>query len=306
MPAMTIPYTKPPLTIEQQLDLLAEHGLNISDCPSAISTLARISYYRLSAYCLVFKDDHDYFRPGTTWDEVVTLYEFDRKLRIVVMDALERVEVAIRTAITYTLAHTYGAFGHHYPTNFRPTFQHEQWLAKLTTEIVKSHETFIQHYKVKYDGFPRLPIWMESEIMSFGSLSRLYEGMEDIEQQQISKFYGLPHYVLRSWLRSLNFIRNVCAHHSRFWNRELSVAPVMPKKKHGWPSEEIPNHKRLFAILVMLGHLLDRQGIGSNWRLTVTNLIEPVANTERFRIAMGLPEEWKSHRRWNISSGGGT
>jgi len=303
---MTIPYTKPPLSFEQQLDILSNRGLEIPDRPAAVATLARISYYRFSAYCLTFKDEHNRFHPGATWDEVLKLYEFDRKLRIVVMDAMERVEVAVRTTITYTLAHAYGAFGHHAPANFRPSFQHENWLAKLTAEIEKSHETFIQHYRLKYDGYPRLPIWMESEIMSFGSLSRLYEGMEDIDQQQISKLYGLPHYVLRSWLRSLNFIRNVCAHHSRLWNRELSVAPAMPKRKHGWPPEEIPNHKRLFAILVMLGHLLDRQGFGVSWRLSVTELLEPVAYTERFRIAMGLPEGWKNHRRWNITTGAGT
>jgi len=221
------------------------------------------------------------------------------------MDALERVEVAMRTEITYTLAHAYGAFGHHDPAIFRPGFQHQQWLTKLTSEIENSHEKFIKHYRSKYDGFPRLPIWMESEVMTFGSLSRLYEGMEDLDQQQISRKYGLPHYVLRSWLRSLNFIRNVCAHHSRLWNRELSMAPVMPKKKHGWPPEDIPNNKRLFAVLVMLGHLLDSQGQGANWRTEVTECLLRISFNDAFRVAMGLPEGWRTHRRWNMHAGGG-
>jgi abortive infection bacteriophage resistance protein len=302
---MTVPYTKPALTYEQQLDILSDRGLVIPDRASATATLARISYYRFSAYCLPYKDAHDRFHSGAAWIDVLCLYEFDRKLRIVIIDALERIEVAIRTTLTYTLAHTYGAFGHHNPANFRPDFQHQLWLDKLTSEVEKSHETFIKHYQEKYDGFPILPIWMESEAMSFGSLSRLYQGMEDLDQQQISGQLGIPHYVLRSWLRSLNFVRNVCAHHSRLWNRELSVAPTMPIRKHGWPPEEIPNHKRLFVILVILGYLLEKQGLADGWRDAVTELLQPIAAVNRFRVAMGLPENWQTHRRWNVTGGAG-
>lgn len=301
---MTVPYTKPALTFEQQLDLLTERGLVIPDRAAAAAILSQISYYRFSAYCLTFKDDNDCFHPGTTWDVVLNLYDFDRELRLALMDGLERVEVGLRTAITYTLAHTYGAFGHHDPANFRPQFRHGQWLDKLTDEIQKSHEKFIGHFGEKYDGFPRLPIWMESEVMSFGSLSRLYEGMKDLDQQQVSRPFGLPHYVLRSWLRSLHFIRNLCAHHSRLWNRELPVAPTMPKRKHGWPPEDIPNNRRLFAVLIMLGHLLDRPCLGDGWRRRVTDILKPVAGVERFRLSMGLPEGWQGHRRWNVIVGG--
>jgi len=302
---MPVPYTKPPLTFDQQLDILTDRGLNILDRPTALATLSCISYYRFSAYCLPYKDAHDRFHEGATWDQVLTLYEFDRRLRVLIIDALERVEVAIRTAITYTLAHAYGAFGHHDPGNFRPEFRHAEWLGKLEAEIMKSHETFIQHYRQKYNGYPRLPIWMESEVMSFGSLSRLFEGMNDVDQKQVGQRYGLPHLVLRSWLRSLNFIRNVCAHHSRLWNRELSVAPLMPKAKHGWNPQEIPNRKRFFAILIILRHLLDGQGLGDAWQVSVTRLIEPIAETDRFRHAMGLPGNWQTHRRWFIQQGNG-
>jgi len=301
---MTIPYTKPALTFPRQLDLLISRGLVIPDRTAAEEVLSRISYYRFSAYCLPFKNRLDQFHAGTTWDTVMSLYEFDRQLRLLIMDALERVEVAIRTAITYTLAHAYGAFGYLDAANFRQSFNHAQWLDKLTGEIEKSHETFIQHFRIKYDGFPRLPIWMASEVMSFGSLSRLYEGMESKDQKPVSDRYSLPHYVLRSWLWSLSFIRNVCAHHSRLWNRELAIAPVMPTNKHGWLPGEIPNHKRLFAVLIMLRHLLDSQCLGQGWGKKITCLIDPIAGNNRFRIVMGLPEGWQTHRRWLCTPGG--
>ena len=300
---MTVPYTKPALTFPEQLDLLESRGLAIPDRTAAEAILSRISYYRFSAYCLPFKNNRDKFHKGTTWEKVMGLYELDRHLRLLVMDALERVEVAIRTAVTYTLAHAYDAFGYLDPANFRPDFEHAKWLEKLTGEIEKSHETFIQHFKYKYDGYPRLPIWMASEVMSFGSLSRLYEGMVDTDQQKVSEQYALPVLVLRSWLRSLSFIRNVCAHHSRLWNRELAIAPKMPFAKHGWLPDEIPNQKRLFAVFIMLRHLMDGQPSAEKWQKDVTRLIEPVAADYKFRIVMGLPDNWQTHRRWLCASG---
>lgn len=211
---MLVPHAKPPLTFDQQLDLLASRGLVIADRPAAAVTLSRISYYRLSACCLPFKVEHEHFRPGSTWEQVIDLSEFDRRLRILVTDALERVEVALRTAITYNLAHAYGAFAHCSPAHFRPEFGHAGWNVRLDEEAAKSRETFIEHFRAKYDGFPRLPIWMASEVMSFGLLSRLFEGMVDHDQQKIGTLCSLPHLVLRSWLRTLTFVRNVCAHHA--------------------------------------------------------------------------------------------
>jgi abortive infection bacteriophage resistance protein len=300
---VTIPYAKPALTFDQQLDLLAGRGLIIPDRVSALNALSKISYYRFSAYCLPFKDYVDHFRTGTTWEQVMSLYEFDRKLRILVMDAVERVEVAVRTEVTYTLARLYGPFCYHDPSCFRPSFQHIQWLDKLIDEIGKSRETFIRHFQDKYDGFPRIPIWMATEAMSFGSLSRLYEGMKNGDQQKVSDLYAIPHQVLRTWLRTLAFVRNICAHHGRLWNREVAVAPEMPMEKHGWPQDETPDQKRLFGILVILRHLLLGQDHCIDWCDRVTALIEPIAGEDRFRRSLGLPQNWKQHRRW--ATGGG-
>lgn len=107
-------YTKPPLTYEQQVTLLKERGLIIDDEIRAERLLSHISYYRLSAYMLPFRklDGGNYldqFKEGTSWDDVYNLYLFDRKLRLLVFDAIERIEVSIRTQITYQLSHKYGS-----------------------------------------------------------------------------------------------------------------------------------------------------------------------------------------------------
>ena len=228
------------------------------------------------------------------------LYEFDRKLRILIMDAIERIEVSLRTAVTYHLARAYGPFAHCDQKNFHPEFKHGDWIDRLNDEAEKSRETFIEHYKEKYDGFPRLPIWMASEVMTFGSLSRLYEGMLIPDKDRVCAHWKIPRSVMLSWLRTLTFIRNTCAHHARLWNRELACAPTMPLAKHGWPLKETPVQKRIFCVLIILRHLLDGQHAANPWQPEVTNLIDQIAVNKFFRDSMGLPENWKAHPRWAI------
>ena len=105
-------YTKPALTYDKQIELLESRGLQITDKARAKRHLSNVSYYRLSAYMLPFKemDENgvvkDKFLPNTTWDNVYDLYKFDRKLRLLVFDAIERIEIALRTQIIYQfLAH---------------------------------------------------------------------------------------------------------------------------------------------------------------------------------------------------------
>lgn len=142
-------YTKPALTFDQQLDLLRERGLAVADPARASHWLSKVSYYRLSAYFLPFKDG-DRFRPGVEFDQVAGLYIFDRKLRLLALDAIERVEVAIRTAITYGIGHVHGPFGHTVATNFAPEFDHAKFMAELEAEEQRAKETFVSHFRGKY------------------------------------------------------------------------------------------------------------------------------------------------------------
>lgn len=292
-------YDKPPLTFEQQLDLLASRGLQIGDRKQALHALARISYYRLSAYWHPVKNSDDTFKLGARFEVSLTLYEFDRHLRLQVMDAIERIEIALRTAITYNMAHAYGTFAHTSPTNFRDRFDHAGWIEKIEDEAAHSREIFINHYRDKYEGFPTLPIWMATEVISWGALSRLYEGMLPKDQKIIASDYGIQPIVMRSWLRTLTYIRNLCAHHGRLWNRELAVAPELPRHDERWQPPLIPTNRRLVAILLILRQMMDHHHQGSHWQYRVTELLEPIADKSYWRKAMGLPKDWRNHPLWN-------
>ena len=177
-------YTKSPLTFEQQLHRLKDRGMVIDNDDLALSHLKTISYYRLSAYWHPFRKREqdgavsDDFEEGTHINEVMSLYDFDRRLRLLVMDAIERIEVYARTLFSYQMGHKYGTFGHTKAANFHPKFDHAPWLEKLEEETARSRDVFITHYKNKYTGFPTLPIWMVTEVMSLGSLSVGYKGLK--------------------------------------------------------------------------------------------------------------------------------
>lgn len=201
------PYEKPALTYEDQLAHLSKRGMVFRNEAQALKTLSRISYYRLSAYWHPFKEPDDTFSPGTSFEAAVELYEFDRCLRLTVLDAIERVEVLVRTLVTYTLGHTYGAFAHANASTFQNASNHARWHSELSEEVKRARERFLEHYRKTYDGFPNVPIWMASEVMSLGTLSRLFKEMKPEEQTKLAKDWGVHRTVVASWLHSLTYLR---------------------------------------------------------------------------------------------------
>lgn len=297
--ATRMKYDKPPITFEQQLQLLIDRGLQCSDINQALHNLERVSYYRLSAYWYPVKNPDDSFKAGASFDAALQLYEFDRHLRLHVIDAIERIEIALRTAITYTLSHAYGTFAHTNPDNFRDSFRHDKWTQKVQYEAKNSQEDFIRHYRTSYDNYPTLPIWMVTEIISIGSLSRLYEGMLHKDQSAVASDYAVHPSVLRSWIRTLNYIRNICAHHGRLWNRQLAVAPDLPRHDKNWQAPLTPTNRRLFAVLLILRQMMAHHHQGAHWQSRVDELLQPIALKDYWRISMGLPDHWQTHPLWN-------
>lgn len=306
---MLVTYVKPPLTFAQQITRLEKKGMFFEDKDLAEAKLASISYYRLSGYWYPFRIRNDQnvvtsqFQDGTNFNEVVSLYEFDRKLRSLILDAIERVEIAVRTQFTYQMGHRYGAFGYTDKGNFHSKFDHQKWLGKIQNEVSWSTDDFIKHYSLKYAGFPKVPIWMLTEVISLGALSVGYRGLinnraQGIEDKKlISDHFSLHHKKLGDWLHTLTYVRNICAHHGRLWNRSLAIKPDRTKDVN-WLPPMTPRNDRIFYVLLMLRHLLKGTGNGDDWAVEVNNILEPLAAERKWRSAMGLPENWREHPLW--------
>ena len=218
--AMLRPFTKPALSIPDQVALLERRGLVVADRALAVHVLTHISYYRLRAYWHYFEidptDPAHPLRPGTTLEQVLALYDFDRKLRLLINDAIERIEVAARGSWAHYLAMTMGPHGYLDSRLYSRPHQHQKNLAQLQDEVDRSHDTFIAHYNRTY-GNPALPpVWMAAELMSFGLLSKWIGALSSrANRQGIARGLGLDERVFTSFLHHLATVRNVCAHHFR-------------------------------------------------------------------------------------------
>jgi abortive infection bacteriophage resistance protein len=290
-------YTKKPLTFIQQLDLLSSRGLEIPSQGKASNLLTRISYYRLSAYRFPYQDEKDKFRTGVTIDDVCDLYLFDHNLRMLVMDVLASIEIAIRTSLTYHLSHTYGAYGYLDKTNFAQRFEHGKWLADIGKELRRSKETFIEHYKSRHKNTTEFPIWMATEVVSFGSLSRLYAGLKNPDKQQIAATFNIHREVFRTWIHSMVYIRNICAHHSRLWNKQLAIRPDIPEKDEVWKSLFPEPNNRVFTFLTIMNYCLINIGSTGNFKTRLQTLLKenPLSNVH----SMGFDADWDKHKLWS-------
>lgn len=287
-------YAKPALTFEQQIDLLQGRGLAVPDRQRALHWLAHVSYYRLSAYLLPFKDGET-FRPGTTFDSVAGLYIFDRKLRLILLDAIERVEVALRTCLTYELSHAHGVFGHTESGNFAHWFKHDRFMSELTKAERDSTETFVSHYRSKYTCEEHLPIWMATELISFGQLSRVYAASHPNIKRVFARRLNVSDRIVGSWLHTLSYVRNVCAHHSRLWNRELAIKPMLPVVSPAWPYR-VASNERLYCVLVILRHTLVRISPRCLWHERLLTLFD--GHPEVSLDAMQIPADWRTAPLW--------
>lgn len=316
-------YTKPPLTFQEQIELLKSRGLLFADESRAKRHLANISYYRMSAYMLPFKEANDEgeildsFKEGTTWNHVYNLYVFDRKLRLLVFDAIERLEVAIRTQIIYQLSHKYGSHWQDRQDIFDEpktiTLQNGKQIVIDVYSEIQAHikeqlhnnraEVFIKHYINKYSQPVNPPSWMSVETMYFNHLSRICMGLKNrADIAGIASYFGLPPRTFCSWLHAVNYVRNICAHHARLWNRDMSIVPEKLgfSKKLQWLKN--PNKVRLkkfYYTACMLNYMLQTVNPTSPFKKRLIALLDEYKDVVSLS-SMGFPKDWKDEKMWKV------
>lgn len=294
-------FAKPARTFAEQVQLLQSRGLLVADEDSAERFLSHTNYYRLAGYLLPFEAEHPThtLREGTTFEDVANLYAFDRKLCLLVLDAIERIEVSVRTQWAYHLAHDGEAHAYLRTDIVASAKQHIRQLAVLERELDRSNETFIKHFKDAYSEPDLPPVWAVCEIMSLGQLSQWYTLLRPISlRKRIARTYALDQQVLQSVLQHLTYVRNICAHHGRLWNRDMVVTCVEPKKP-GKLREALgePESRKLYKTLCVMTHLLDCILPDNDWR---TRLIDLIAMRPQAIQSMGFPADWSGFDFWRV------
>jgi abortive infection bacteriophage resistance protein len=325
---MAIPYVKPFKSIPEQIALLRDRGLLITDTEQAALYLERLGYYRLSGYLYPFrkrkieKDErgqkivtvYEEFQDGTDFTKIMELYAFDKGLRSLVMDAIERIEVAIRVDLALILgersptAHRHSAHVHGNFTRVDARTGksgHQKWLDRLDQVVADSKEEFVKHFKRTY--LPPLPIWIAIETWDFGLLSVFLGGMRHDDATRLSAKYGLARPILlQSWIRCLNHIRNICAHHCRLWNRALVDNPAlpvygeMPLHNHWIVNEH--SSTRVYSGLAILAHFLKYLDPSSSWPPRIKGHVANFPDLKNENVSIknaGFPHGWNAMLLWN-------
>lgn len=303
-------YDKPATTIDQQIELLQSRGLIISDQDLVRRWLMTVGYYRLSAYWLWFEISPPHgqtrsktFVEGTRFEDIMDLYVFDRKLRLLVTEAIERIEVALRARWTnlLTLADTAHAHISHDMFDFGE--KHLSLLAGIAGRVADSKEATVEHYRRKYSSPYLPPLWIVTELMTFGELSKWFAlTKEQRIKSVIAIDLGLPtRESLEGALQLLSYVRNICAHHGRLWNRRtVKRLPYIKRFSHDLVIVETGNQfqcdNHIYNSLIVLIRMLKHQSPDTTFGTRLRALIETRSPVQQ--AAMGFPIDWPTRQIW--------
>ncbi len=311
-------YNKPHLSLADQLGTLKKRGLQVSDDVAAIECLHRNGYYRLSAYWYPFRkivenQRTNDFLPDSKFEDAHALCIFDKNFKLLLLDAIESVEIAVRAEIALHLGSS-DIFAHTKPHLFRPQFttsnksgtiQYEIWKKKFNDAVHRSRDEFVKHHERKYGDRSTLPIWIAIELWDFGLLSWFYSGMQTPDCVAVAKRFSIPDWnLMESWLRSLNYVRNIIAHHGRLWNINLADSPKLPTKVGTIVEFDdlltLPKiNTRIYSICCILCHFSKVIDLKSSWSQDLINSIESFPQMPYASIQdMGFPPDWQSHSFW--------
>ena len=233
--------------------------------------------------------------------QFLILYVFDRKLRLLVMDAVERIEVAIRSIISNSMCKKYGAHWYLKRQLFKTGFKHEVLIGKIEYETgyrnTKKRDRYCQRYFETY-GEPYLPpTWVIAESLSIGTWSHIFSNLRSRKDRKtVSDQLGFHFRVLTSWLHSLTYLRNLCAHHSRLWNRTFTVKPMVAMKF----KDQLRNNASFCAQAFVLNLFLSVIADGTRWQNRLFDLLK---DNQGLPIQkMGFPEKWHTDPFWRIAS----
>lgn len=284
---------KTPLNFSDQIErLIKYHNLTIDDPEKAISILMKVNYYRLSGYGIGLKkkDDKEKYRDGLKLEDLYSLYIFDIKLRNVIFHAIEHIEIKLRCELSYLLAIKYGAAGYLDFNNFEcGKEKHDAFINKFYEEVNRQRNIpFVKHHIHNYDN--RFPIWVAVELLSFGSLSKLYSYLKKEDKKIISKKYNTDPVYLNSWIQCLVEIRNICAHFNRLYNLPFKQMPSLYKENQIYLNKK--GVHKLFPVILVMRRILNSNDVWKDLFDKLKQTIDEHKDVVNLSF-MDFPSDWE-------------
>ena len=279
------------MSIDEQIVNLREKGLIIDNEDFARSFLNDVSYFRLiKAYSLGLKERNGNYYENVCFEDVVNLYLFNANLRQQIFFQIEKIEVNLRCRLSNYFCGKYGVLGYENANNFVSTIHHEELLDDIKRETARNRKSpFVKNFLHRYEG-RKIPLYALVELFSFGTLSKFYKNMKNEDKKAVARQFGVGYTYFESWIESIAYVRNVCAHYGRLYNTKLVKTPKLYKQ------HKVDNN-RIFATLLVLKHLLPNDNLWHDFVQTIKNLVKKYPNVNLRLI--GFPQEWSEYLHGN-------
>ena len=291
-------YTDSSLSVEDQINLLKARNLTFGNEERAKHLLQNVSMFRMKGYLYPLQADkvNHIYKDGSTFEQAFALYTFDSDLRRLLFKRIEQIEVSMRTKFSEIMATASDHFWYTEAINFRNAHDHASLLSSIDRELSRSDDDQIVSFFNTYTNqWP--PSWMAMEVSSFGTLSLLYKCLNaGTCKRDIANYYGLRDTAFESWIHSLVYVRNICGHHSRLWNRTLRIQPVVPRRCiHPFVSSSVRTN-RVYYVICIIKYLLNIIEPDNNFTSQINWLFidYPLVN----KHAMSFPDCWEMEPLW--------
>lgn len=293
----TLKYTKVPLPAAVNLNRLWHKGLMINDTDDGISAekaLESIGYFRLLIYMRKYQSTNGQFFPKTRFSDLVRLYDFDRELKSITTDAVERLEVKLRAALSNPLSITHGAHWHLDASHFADVIKHHQVMSKIIGAVDHKKKIALNHYYAKYSE-PRLPpVWLTCEKLSFGALSWMFSDLNTAPRKVVAKYWNIPEPLLVSWFRTLTDLRNECAHHGRLWRGQFTANSP---ERHTSFAADFRNINTFYTRACVVAILLGTMEKKKWWRESLQAIFAKYPAVSPLQD-LGFPLGWEARPLW--------
>ncbi len=293
-------FNKVALTAEEQLNLLINRGLIVEDKASAVDILKRIGYYRLSAYMRNFQRgiNHE-FVFGTNFKDVIDLYNFDEELRLISFNAVRKIEIAYRAAISNVMSKKYGSHWFYDAGAFKNSNYVKQCENLIKSEIINKKgvyaATFIAKYYQKYNSPDLPPFWMSAETFTLGAIAIIYQMISSQNQREITEYLGFDidkKIVSQSnWLYALTVIRNTAAHNARLFNKVFRIKPTINKNIKELQVNSSSTSSSYYYLAMIMNYYLKTISNDITFEDDLIRLFAKYPNIDKTK--MGFPANWQ-------------
>ena len=277
-----------PLTVPEQIENLKQLNLQIDDESFANQFLNHVSYFRfIKAYSLGLKPRNGCYSDSVTFEHLVDLYEFNTEFRQLLFPQIEKIEVTLRCRLSNYFCVTYGVLGYQDPQNFSSSVFHHSFMQEAQNEIKRNRRApFIKNFQENYEG-GAIPFYALVEIFSFGTLSKFFKNLKNPDKKAIASTYQVAFPYLESWIESISYVRNICAHYGRLYNTKLTKKPKLYKEDQALGV----SNERIFGVLCCMKHLLVED---TSWEEFLSNIDALFQKHPKTNIkTMGFPQNWK-------------